>query len=245
MPPLSKTLATVAFAALLAAAPVAAGAAEARSAGHHTSAGHGKVQAHGKAHQHAKHDRLAGPRRGFSHAIGAQLKGVQRLVTQASALTIADAAGLQQALAADLAAVQADLDGVAAAASKAELKTLLHSALGTRQVTRVQFDTVVAADGLGEQATALANSVAALQGQLAEAVTPDETALGSLAAVAAELQTVSAQVPGLVTYALAISPTATRAELSTAIAAIDVALTSIQDALDQAGADFAAVQASI
>lgn len=230
---LAKTLAALTSAALLAATPALAGAAGAHPAPHKSG-----------THQHGKPaDALAGPRRGATHAVGAQLKAVQALVTRAAALTIADAAALQGALDADLAAVQADLDGIAGASSKQDLHGLLTAAITARQVARLQFRTVVAVDSAVDQATALTATIATLGTDLAALTGVDITAgQASLADATAALQTVTDQAPGVVTDVLAISPTATRADLHTAADAIDVSLTSIEDALTQAETDVATVQ---
>jgi hypothetical protein len=236
MTPLAKALAALTSAALLAATPALAGAADARPAAHQG----------GGTHQHGKPaDPLAGPRRGATHAISAQLKAAQRLVDRAAALTIADASALQDALAADLAAVQTDLDGVAAASSKQDLHGLMSAATTSVQVARLQFRTVVAADAAVDQATALTATIATLGTELAALSGVDITAgQAALADATTALQTVTAGAPGVVSDVLAISPTASRADLHTAAAAVAAALTPIEDALAQAAADVATVQAT-
>lgn len=231
-----KALATAASAALLAAAPVAALAAEAHPVTHHTAGAHG--------HAHAKNtDKLAGPRRGVTHAINAQLKGVTALVNRAGGLDIADAAALSTALTADQAAVQADLDGVAGAASRTDLHTLLSGAITTARVARLQYRVVVAADADAAQASTLSDALAALQGQISDqAITLSDADTAALADAQTLLDGVTAQLPTVVTDVLAVSPTASRADLHAAVVAAGDALSSAEDALAQAGTDITTVQ---
>jgi hypothetical protein len=224
MPRLSRTVATAAAAALLAACPVVASAADAHPLHSHPS--------HSNTHRHSAVGKLTGPRRGASHAIAAQLKAVKALGARAGNLTIADAAALQSALSADADAVQSDLDGVATADSVRALHALMTGAITSRQVARLQFEVVVAADATLDQMDALATEIAQMQGQLSELNDVDmPLAAAALIAASDSLSTLIDQAHGAVAFILNVSSTATRAELHNAIVQSDEALQALTDGL--------------
>jgi hypothetical protein len=232
---LPKAVAALTAAVLVAASPVLSDAAGAHPSGHHKG-----------AHQHSKPaDHFAGLRRGAAHAIKAQLKAVQRVVDRAAALTIADAVDLQSALGADLAAVQADLDGVSTAADRGELHKLMTAANVARQVARLQSQVVVAADAAAAEAAGFSATVTSLQGALTTlAAGGTDTSAGDATLVDAStmLATAAAQAPGVVAYVLLLGPTASRADVNAASDAVHTALESIADVLAQVAADIESVQ---
>src|SRR5258706_6289473 len=120
MPQLSKVVTTAIAGALLATAPALPALASAHPA--HTASAHGHAHPPKHADKHAAKDKLTGPRRGAAHAIAAQLKSVNRLVTNAAGLTLADGTGLGTALTAAQAAVAADAAGVSSATSVKALR---------------------------------------------------------------------------------------------------------------------------
>jgi len=234
MPHLSKAVATAVAAALLAACPVVATAADAHPARTHT---------HTHRHTHAAHDKLTGPRRGASHAIGAQLKAVKALANRAAALTITDAGRLQDALADDAAAVQGDLDAVGDAGSVRALHTLLMAANTSRQVARLQFEVVVAADAAKADADALGATIESLFGPVVDSDVAADVAALDAAATAED--TIWHRADGAVAFVLDdLSPTPTRADLHAAIEDSEAALQSISDDLAALAATVAAIQAN-
>jgi ABC-type Zn2+ transport system substrate-binding protein/surface adhesin len=259
MPSLPKSIATLACASLLATCPVLAGTAAAHPRHEHGTHQHAdKHGTHRRAHEHTTHrhehahgkpaDHLAGLRRGAAHAIAAQLKAVQRLVTEADALDLADEGALLDALGADRAAVQADLDAVGDVPSRGELHGLMTSANTSRHVAQLQLLVVAAADAAGAEAAALGQTLEALAAQVFDSPpSPDKAAAEAVLEDAMSLlATVTAQVGdsdnGVIGFVLDISPTASRAQLHAAAVAVHEALDSIVDALLQIEADIASLQ---
>jgi hypothetical protein len=247
MPLLAKAVASLACAALLAATPVLAGPAgahphAAKTHQHSHATRHGHAAEHGTAHRHAKTDHLAGLRRGATHAVAAQVKVVQGLVDQAAGLTIADAAGLQAALAFDLTAAQTDQDGVATAETAADIHSLMRAAIIVHQLARLQFEAVQAADAIADQAAALSLTVAQLQGQLGD-MPGNAEALALLDEAAMLLESISSQLPGVVDFVLGLAPTISKTDLHAANVNVQTVLTSLQESLDQANLDVTAAQA--
>lgn len=247
---LPKSIATAAAATLLAVCPAVAVAAQAhpasRHGGTHSHSTH-THSAHGKAAGKALHAHAAvpaGARRGATHAIAAQLKAVNTLVTNSGSLTSTDAAALHDALVADAAAVQADLAAVGDAGSRRDLHALMANAITTRQLARLQFETVVAADAAAEQAASLSLTVTTLQAQLADLGGVDTSGgLAALADAASRLESVSSKAPGVAQYVLALPPTTSRPDVHAANDAVEETLGGIADDLTQAAAEIAAVQA--
>jgi hypothetical protein len=238
---LAKAVSTAAAAALLAACPVVAGAADAHPASSHRHT-HSHTKTHTNTHRHGVADKLTGPRRGAAHAIGAQLKAVRALVNRAADLTIGRAADLGGDLAADAAAVQSDLDAVAGAGSVRGLHTLMMAANTTRQLARVQFEVVVAADALIAQADALDATIDSLVGPLFDI---DASAgLATLDAAAATLDAVRAQAAGAISYVLdVLTATSPRADVNAEAENWDALKQALSDSLAAAADTIAAVQA--
>jgi hypothetical protein len=234
---LPKTVAALASAALLVAAPAVAASA------------HPAAHEHG-THHHATHvhkhagpaDKLAGLRRGATHAVAAQVRGIQALVNEAASLDIADASALQGALGLDLATAQDDQVAVAQAESRADLHALMRAALTTRQVAGFQFRAVVAADEDAAEAADLTGVAESLMGQVADrpgtadAQAALEEALGLLA-------TAGTQASGVAQYVVQLSPTETRSELHAAAHNVHLALDSISEMLDTASSKIDQVEA--
>jgi hypothetical protein len=259
MPTLPKTIATVACASLLAACPALAGTAAAHPAGHrhathrhvhtHTNTHRHGQSTHGKAHEHGKPaDHLAGLRRGAGHAISAQLKVLRQLRTFADSLDLTDEGALLAALDADIDAVQADLDAVADAGSRADLHALMTAAITGHRLGGLQVEVVAEADAVGAEAASLTPTVEALVGQLSEQP-GNAAAQAALEEAMSLLGTVTAQVGngdlGVIGFVLHISPTVGRAELHSDAVNVHVALESISDMLAQAEADIATAQAQV
>lgn len=237
MPPslLSKSLATATSAAVLLACPVAAGA--------HTPHQARPTASH--KHKPATHDHLAGPRRGATHAVNAQLKAVAALQTQAAAFTGADASALQTAVAADQAAMQADLAGIPTANSVRGLRALVKSAGVSRQIARTQVVDVVAADEAGAQGASLTTTVSTLATSLAglaDGGTDTTTGQAAVTDATTQLGTVSTNVPVVVSTVLAIAPTAPAAALHLAAATADDQLAAVTAALTATSADITSIQ---
>lgn len=235
----AKSVATAASAALLLGCPVAASAqaSHPHRAGSHTKPSRKPV---GRTH-----DRLAGPRHGATHAVNAQLKAVTALQSDAAALTGPDAVALQGAVAADQAAIQADLAAIPGAASIRALRVLSTSAVGTRQIARTQVLDVVAADAALAQGTTLETTVSTLTSSLATLATGGtDTTAGQAALTDAtnQLLTVSTDVAQVVSTVLAVGPTAGRQALHLAAAAADTQLTAISAAIAAATSDINTVQ---
>jgi hypothetical protein len=238
MPMLAKSIATAASATLLIGCPIAAANARTRPNIHHTAT-HKPT-----THKHT-HDKLTGPKRGATHAIGAQLKAVKALQTHAAAFGGPDSATVQAALAADEAAVQTDLDGVATATSVKSLHILMTSAVVTRQIARTQLHDVVAADAAGAQAQTLSAAVTTVEASLADlAASGTDTSAGqvALADATTQLATVTTDVTDVVSAVLAIAPTATKADLHIAAATAGAELAAITDAITAAAGDISSVQ---
>jgi hypothetical protein len=239
MTPFSKAVTTAVAAALLATTPAfaaVAGAAPAHAKATHATAAKAKP----------KHvvDRLAGPRKGAANAVKAQLKAVDRLVTAASAATIADGAALSAALVADQSAVQADLSAVSTATSVKALRTLVAAAGKSRQIARTQYEVVLAADTAAVQAGTLDATVTDLGAKLADPALPTDPAAGLalLADATAQLATVTSTVPSIVSGILAVAPNATRAQLHAANVAAQAGLLIVTTALQAVATDVADVQ---
>lgn len=222
MPLLSKTVATLASAVLLTTGSVAV------AAGAQARPGHAGHTGHPVSRVHKSHDKLAGPRKGASHAIAAQLKAVRSLATKAGTLTTAHATELQGVLATDLAAVQADLAAVSSATSVKALRTLTGAANTARQVAGAQFRSVTASDALGVQAGSVSDLLSTVQALLA--ALPADTTI-DVAAVQAILDQVTqalpdvqAQLDQIVAEVLALAPDAARTDLHAALDAIGTAL---------------------
>lgn len=243
MPQLSKVVTTAVAGALLATAPAFPALASAHAAPHTTSA-------HGHAHpaKHAAKDKLAGPRRGAANAIAAQLKSVNRLMTKAAGLSLADSTGLGTALTAAQAAVAADGAAVSTAASVKALRTLVAAAVNSRQIAGMQFEIVVAADAAGVQAGTTSATVTDLVAKLSDPTIVDPAVLdpanGLLAMndATAKLTTATDGVASAVSTILAVAPTATRAESHAARAAAQATLSAVSAALLAAAADITQVQ---
>lgn len=233
---LAKSLSAGLAAALLTAAPLLDNSAAGASA---------KAARHGTQHASSVADRLAGLRRGSTHAAGAQVKAIADLIAQEADAPTASAGPLDEALAADLAVAQADQDGLAQAATASEIHALMRAANTTRHIAQLRFSIVRAADAAGAEAMSLSLTVAGLQGQLADLPGDNSAALAMLADAASLLETVSAQVPGVIAFVLLVPSDADRAQLHDATVSVNQALESIEGALADAAADVAAVQAAL
>ncbi|HEX3336268.1 MAG TPA: hypothetical protein VHS54_07390 [Jatrophihabitans sp.] len=246
MSKLAKVVTATVVAALLVAVPAFPTVAGARAA--HATHTHTHATKHTHKTKPAVHDRLAGPRRGASHAIAAQSKAVARLVANASGLTLSDGAALGSALAADQAALQSDLAAVADATSVRALRVLVAAAGTTRQLARMQFQVVVAADTAAAQAAATSTTVADLVAKLSDPTIVDpavlDPAAGLLAMADASTQLSSATAAAnlAVTTMLALSPSAARADSHVAYAAAEASLEAAGTALLAAATDVTDVQ---
>lgn len=236
----AKSIAAATSAALLLAGPVAANA-QARPHAHpapsHKPASHKPVT--------RSHDRLTGPKRGATHAVNAQLRAVAALQSQAAAFTGTDGAALQTALAADHAAIQADLAGITAATSVRALRALVSSAVVTRQIARTQSLDVIAADTASTQGATLAATVSALStslANLAAAGTDTTTGDAAVADATTQLTTLSTDVPAIVSTVLAVGPTAPASTLHLAATSAGEELIAITTALTAATADITTIQ---
>ena len=231
---LAKGVATLASAALLSTA--GAGVAAAAPAPHHGTHG----GSHSTGHHHGKPvDKLAGPRRAATQAITAQYRSVQRLVSQAAGLSGTHAAGLQTALAADLAAVTADRSAVAAATSGKALNALKAAAGGSRHVAGTQFYTVSSVDGLDDQAPDLTALVSEIQDAIDALVADGMDATDSQTSLDAVVQSLTdalGSLGGLADQALALSPTAVKADWQAVADAVEAALPGLSDTLAQVAA---------
>jgi hypothetical protein len=259
--PLPKLLVTAASASVLAACPLIAtadalAAPAARTTAIHINFGHGTMHpakgghggTHGGGHGHGGHgrsDRLAGPRRGAAHAIGAQLRAVSVLVMKAGAAAGPDDADLKTALTADLDAVKADLAGVAGATSKSQLHSLLRDADNARQVAGVQFRLVSAADEFAPDVDQVASDVEELQVEL-DAMVADlmdvTTQQDALDQANDGLATMSDDLSASVDAALGLSPDAGHRAVQKAQRAAHAALNRVEAALEEAQADVLSVQ---
>jgi hypothetical protein len=237
MPRLAKTVSTAVAAALFAACPVVATAAQA-----HPAPRHGTT--HTNTHRHVRTDKLAGLRRGMSHAIGAQLKSVTRMSGETASLALSDGSGLQDSLTLDASAIRDDLDGVAGADSVRALHAYLADAITARQVAQLQFDMVGALDAVQDQVDALNGELTEMFGELS---TLDDVTMAAastaLNQVWTDLDTLGKQVQGAVQFVLNIQPTTTRSTLHAAADQSEAALATFADSLTAVQAELAGVQA--
>jgi hypothetical protein len=236
MPRLAKTVSTTVAAALFAACPVVATAADA-----HPAPRHGTT--HTNTQRHVRTDKFAGLRHGMRYAITAQLKSVTRMSDEAASLALRDGSALQGSLTFDANAIRGDYNEVDGADSVRALHALLADAITSRQVARVQFEVVVAADAVLDQTDALAGQIAEMQGELSalDDVTM-ATAAAALNGVSDALNTLTAQATGAVEFVLLISPDASRSALHTANVQSQEALEMLTDGLAAVQASLAGVQ---
>jgi hypothetical protein len=238
----ARFLLTATSAAVLAVCGATAPAFAAAHPSHHTAV------THTGAHHPSKpaHDKLAGPRRGASHAVAAQLKAVDALSTRAAHRTLADGPALSAALTADAAAIRADLTAVGTAPNVKSLRALVSAAGTSRQLAQTQYSVVSAADADATTATILSATVSDLGAQLAALTTAGtDTTAGQahLAEAKSELATASTEAAAAVSSILAVIPNASRAQEHAGAATAHAELVSISVALSMARADIASVQA--
>lgn len=211
-------------------------------------AAHGK---HATTSHGAKHDKLAGLRKGTTAVIAAQTRSVTRLLATENAssrLNTTDKAALAAATANALTALGADTSAVKTAATARDLQKLGQAAVRTGQVAHAQYVVVLAADRQESASAALAQSLTALQTQVGTATQAgtDTTALTTaLTDLTTQLATADSSASGVVTAILAVSPTASHADLVTAERSARTALAAGQAALNAATADADTVKAAL
>ncbi|GAA1243627.1 hypothetical protein [Oryzihumus leptocrescens] len=231
--------------------------AAALAAPHATQARHvqGKASSHGHAatrsHGHGKADPLAGQRKGTTAAIAAQTRSLTRLLAAekaSTALNATDQAALTAATQRALDALAADTAAAGTTTTRSGLHGLVLSAVRTSEVARAQDAVVRLADAQEAAPAALTQAATDLQAQVVAGTTAgtDTTAAtAALADLATQLTALSANAAnaaGAVTTILAVSPTASHADLLAAVQAAHTALAPGNLALARAKADVAVVK---
>lgn len=230
--------------------PAAAAFATPAGHGHTHGKGHGHGHTHGKGHGHGKgHSKLDGARRAADHVVAAQGKRLNRSLANATsaaatALNPTDRAALVTALQGDLDALSADAAAIPSATTVAELNAIKHAAVGTVTVAVTQVSDTFSADGVEAQAAADTATLSALANQVATAAQNGQDMTAAQAALddaQTQVATATSDAQSVVTGVLALSPTASHADVDAASNAADLALTDAATALDATTADIATV----
>ena len=246
MPRPLPTLALTACAAALIGCPaVAADAAAHPRPDHHAMThSHGKPTPH-KPRSHKPVDHLAGPRKGAGQALAARLKEMKALAAKAASQGLADGDALATALAADTAALKADVDGVASATTVNQLRLIVSAGGTTVAVGKLQYRGVVSADDAVTRAAKATATIADLEAKLqllaAEGtdIAAGEAAIADAQAALAKVAPAAAQV---VTAVTGIDPNASRTDLRHVTADVDQALEVASSAVDDANRYLESVQ---
>jgi hypothetical protein len=233
------------------AVPAAALAAPHATQGRHAQ---GRATSHGHGHGHGKADPLAGQRRGAAAAIAAQTRSLTRLLAAEKVSTTfntTDQAALTGATQKALDALAADTAAVGTTTTRSGLHGLVLSAVRTSEVARAQDAVVRLADAQEAAPAALTQQTAALQTQVDAATTAGTdtaaatAALADLATQVAALSANAANAAGAVTTILAVSPTASHADLLAAVQAAHTALAPGNLALARAKADVTVIKEAL
>lgn len=240
----------LAAAATLSAAALAlpAGPALAAGHGHH----HGSHRAT-KAHTHASkaQTKLDHQRQGIAHAVAAQVRQVDGLLTLTGTtdqVSDSDRTALLAALQADDDAVTAVQTSLADATTHRQLVGDLHQAVLVRSIARQQFAVVTSVATARAEMSTLTASAQDLQTQVDAATTAgqDTTAANTaLSDARQQLATATAQADDAVTQLLGVAPDATREQLHAAVDAAEADLATAGTALTTAAQDLLTVQQDV
>jgi hypothetical protein len=182
-------------------------------------------------------DKLAGPRKGATHALAADAARLSRITAAAAASTVigaADQAALATAQAADLTTLRTDGQAIAAASTMKSLRAVTLSAARTVQGAQLQLQLVTAADRIENTAVALTASGAALTPQtdtLQAAGTDTSTVTTPLADLAAQVGTANTSAQNAATEAFSLPAAPSVGQIhtvdTTARGALDAAYTAL------------------
>jgi hypothetical protein len=215
------------------------------------AAGHGN--GHGKGHgsDRGSRDRLAGPRGAAGHVLKAQAARLTRLLAAVGAgdsLTVDDQAALVAALQSDLDALTADLAAIPQATDVHQLNAIKHAAVLTVTIGCRQVAVTVEAGALKAQLADRAATLSDLDVQVAIAVDMGQPVPGAEAALEdahAQLALADADAQDAVDGILALSPTASRADLQAASDAASQALLDAGNALAAVDADIITIDTAL
>ncbi len=236
--------------------PAFAATSHGHALGHAQATTHSRPIRHAHPAPHKPADHYHGLRTGAGHALAAATARVNRIAAAevaSSVLSADDKAALATAISADLAALTADRQAVAAATSAPAIQAAMLAGVRTVQGAELQLLLVSAADQALAAATSLTTEAAALTGQaetLQAAGTDVSSVTTALDDVATQVGTVQAEAPKATVIALAIPAAPTSAQLRTAgygarqeLAATSVALAAASQDVSTATAALTALQA--
>jgi hypothetical protein len=247
---------TAAGAFVLVSATTAAFAAPAPNHGHGHGHGHTPShpagRGHGNGHVHKTADKLTGPRHAAQQVVTAQSARLKRslasVTSAATPLNATDQAALATALQAELDALAADAAAIPGASSVAQLNAIKHAAVGTVAVAGTQVGITLAADAVEAR---VATDTSTLSDLTAQVATAEQNGTDVTAAQAAlddaqtQLATANSDATAAVSGILALSPTASKADLLQAADAAELELTNAHIALDATDSDIATVNTAL